>query len=360
MYPSDCYDGKCQLEWPMEKVSLDPGAQEFIPRGFMHRFMNYPYRGEARKGNMRDQNGYFYSYHKPSISNYNNHHRRRHFEHAAPKKEQRKKNQKGKQRKFSYRSKQNKIDVVLGNLKKQFASLDKLAGKEEVLRGKDTLRIDVKRFTALQQIEKEIEAIEKDPRIQITKADFPISQKNKFQKKGFIAYLKCATPEQAELLHTQLSEKTDPKWRDKKLFRVNIALDQQRDHFDAKVNRNETRSFHQSPSEINRSWSSGKCSIESGSSEEVEFSPTFSVATDPSSSTAVGPKIPVERFHYHSDDEDYYHDVCTESLAPLKSGWWEHRNDEQLLQQMSVLSLSGNENAPREKEYYCKSNDIYQ
>lgn len=349
MYPSDCYDGKYQLEWPMEKVSLDPGAQEFIPRGrFTYGYLNYPYhRGYYEtRGKMRSQNGYFHSYNKyNNNNNYDNHYRNKNFDYVPPKKEQRKKNQKGKQRKFSYRSKQNKIDVVLSNLKKQFALLGKLASKEEVLRGNDTLRIDVKRFTALQQIEKEIEAIEKDPRIQIIKADFPISQKNKFQKKGFIAYLKCATPEQAELLHGQLSEKTDPKWRDKKLFRVNIALDQQREHFEAKIgNYNDNRQFHKSPSEINRSQSSGKCSIESGSSDEVDYSPTLSVSADPTTT-----KLPVQKFHYHSDDEDYYPNVYTGRSPSMKTGWWEHGDDEQLLQPMSILSLNANE--PEEELY---------
>merc|ERR1711997_887748 len=56
-------------------------------------------------------------------------------------------------RKYSYRSKQNKIDVVLATLRRKYSVENKLAEPDEVLRGQDTLRVDVKRYTALQQIE---------------------------------------------------------------------------------------------------------------------------------------------------------------------------------------------------------------
>jgi len=62
--------------------------------------------------------------------------------------------------------------------------------------------------------------------------DFPISQKNRFQKKGFIAYIKCGSCDQAVRLKEVLSRYKDGKWRGKgddrnrpALFRVKIAND---------------------------------------------------------------------------------------------------------------------------------------
>ena len=56
----------------------------------------------------------------------------------------------------------------MNNLKRKFSNNGKLA-HGEVLRGEDTLRIDVKRFTALQQIEKVIDDIERNPNVDIIK-----------------------------------------------------------------------------------------------------------------------------------------------------------------------------------------------
>lgn len=213
-----------QLELPTDKFSLNPQAPTFFPRGsprYSRHFDDYflgpgfddgyglyfPFHDCYR---FRDTHYNWHSggYYEPPV---HKHHKRR------------------KQRKYSYRSKQNKINVVLNNLKRKFTNNGKLA-HGEVLRGEDTLRIDVKRFTALQQIEKVIDDIERNPNVDILKVDFPVSQKNRFQKKGFIAYLKCASPVQANLLYEELRVLVDPKWQNKNLFRINIALDQQRDY----------------------------------------------------------------------------------------------------------------------------------
>jgi len=126
-----------------------------------------------------------------------------------------------RQQKFGYRSKQNKIDAVLTNLQNNLAHLITCTG--EKLRGPDTVRIDVKRFSALQNIERLLEKVEEDDTINIIKADFPVSQKNRFQKKGFIAYIKCATVEEAERLRTFIEVKG------RGVYRVKIALEKTSD-----------------------------------------------------------------------------------------------------------------------------------
>lgn len=131
-----------------------------------------------------------------------------------------------RQQKFGYRSKQNKIDAVLTNLQNSLAHLITCTG--EKLRGPDTVRIDVKRFSALQNIERLLEKVEEDDTINIIKADFPVSQKNRFQKKGFIAYIKCATVEEAERLRTFIEVKG------RGVYRVKIALEKTSDqHVDS-------------------------------------------------------------------------------------------------------------------------------
>lgn len=232
----DAYDvaDDYQLELPIDKFSLNPQAPTFIPKGPQRSYMKYRhYRGHSdgylgynglgldHGGHMGDNYLFRDSFHgrdmyRPAKAP---HHGQ--CSHKISKRN-------GKQRKYSYRSKQNKINVVLNNLKRKFSNNGKLA-HGEVLRGEDTLRIDVKRFTALQQIEKVIDDIERNPKVEIVKADFPVSQKNRFQKKGFIAYLKCGSSEQANLLHEELKVMIDPKWQDKNLFRINIALDQQKE-----------------------------------------------------------------------------------------------------------------------------------
>lgn len=231
--PYDSYEVEddFQLELPIDKFSLNPQAPTFIPKDrprFKH-FRTRFYNGYlSYDPNFDDGYGMYYpyrdAYHHPRDVYYN-WYGGGYYEQPNHKQNKRTR----KQRKYSYRSKQNKINVVLNNLKRKFSNNGKLA-HGEVLRGEDTLRIDVKRFTALQQIEKVIDDIERNPNVNIIKVDFPVSQKNRFQKKGFIAYLKCGSPEQAILLHDELRVLIDPKWQNKNLFRINIALDQQRDY----------------------------------------------------------------------------------------------------------------------------------
>jgi len=160
------------------------------------------------------------------------------------------------QRKYSYRSKQDKIDEVLGRLRYKYNEQGKLSEQQEVLRGEDTLRIDVKRYTALQQIESVIEKIERDSKTDLLRVDFPVSQKNRFQKKGFIAYLKCGSAEQAEQLQEQLVKIKDPKYPEKCLFRVTVAVELRKDEQD------EDRKSDESDAESMEDEKQMKCSLE--------------------------------------------------------------------------------------------------
>merc|ERR1711992_121463 len=68
------------------------------------------------------------------------------------------------------------------------------AAENEVLRGYDTVRVHVKTYKALNKIESPLSEVENDPRIKVLRIATPFSMKNKYQKKGFIVYLKLGSP----------------------------------------------------------------------------------------------------------------------------------------------------------------------
>lgn len=153
-----------------------------------------------------------------------------------------------KQKKYGYRSKQNKIDDVLNNLNVFLKQL--MTRNGEKLRGRDTVRIDVKRFKSLQNIEGLLLKVMANDQINVVKADFPVSQKNRFQMKGFIAYIKCQTVEEAERLKRFVEVEG-------KGFRVKIALD--------KTSEQQTNPTMKSPSTNHiRSKSGSESGSESG------------------------------------------------------------------------------------------------
>lgn len=110
-----------------------------------------------------------------------------------------------RQKKFAYRSKQKKIDKVHGQIQRHFASQGLFAADKELVRGDDTLRIHVKTFDGLTDIWTALREIEHHPRCEITRLACVFSKKNKFQKKGFIVYLKVATVRQVEICQSILS-----------------------------------------------------------------------------------------------------------------------------------------------------------
>lgn len=105
--------------------------------------------------------------------------------------------QKGQtQKKYAYRSKQKKIDRVYNHIKDMYQQADKFAAEKELVRGDDTLRIHVKTFDGLSDIVTALNEVEQHREIETTRLAAVFSKKNKFQKKGFIVYLKLKTEDQ--------------------------------------------------------------------------------------------------------------------------------------------------------------------
>ena len=78
-------------------------------------------------------------------------------------------------------------------LKEEYTAKGLYAGDDEVLRGFDTVRVHVKTYKALNRIECPLNDVEKHPAVEVLKIATPFSMKNRFQKKGFIVYLKLAS-----------------------------------------------------------------------------------------------------------------------------------------------------------------------
>lgn len=90
-----------------------------------------------------------------------------------------------------HRAKQIKIMKIRTLVKDQCVNRGIYAEEnEEFLRGEDVLRIHVKTWEALDLIEDVLEEVEES--VPIARIALPFSMKNKFQKKGFICYLKVA------------------------------------------------------------------------------------------------------------------------------------------------------------------------
>jgi len=98
-------------------------------------------------------------------------------------------------KKYRHRSKQTRILEVHAKLKEEYTAKGLYAGDDEVLRGFDTVRVHVKTYKALNRIECPLNDVEKHPKVQVLKIATPFSMKNRFQKKGFIVYLKLASPD---------------------------------------------------------------------------------------------------------------------------------------------------------------------
>lgn len=103
-------------------------------------------------------------------------------------------------RKYGYRSKQNKIDEVLENLKKKFEAEGKLVPENHGIRGPTVGRVHCKKWKSLNKIEEACDRAIADSRIETVQISTPLSMKNKFQKKGFLVYWECQTEQQLEYL----------------------------------------------------------------------------------------------------------------------------------------------------------------
>merc|ERR550534_990828 len=103
-----------------------------------------------------------------------------------------------RQKKFGYRSKQRKIDRTHRNIQEKFSALGLFARERELVRGDDTLRIHVKTFEGLTDIQTALSEIQNHKEIEICRVAAVFSKKNRFQKKGFIVYLKVGSVAEVE------------------------------------------------------------------------------------------------------------------------------------------------------------------
>jgi hypothetical protein len=85
-----------------------------------------------------------------------------------------------------HRSKQIRITEVHTRVSEIYEAKHLIASDDEVLRGPDTLRVHVKTWEGLQTIEEVLQEVED----KVKRLALPFSMKNKFQKKGFIVYMK--------------------------------------------------------------------------------------------------------------------------------------------------------------------------
>jgi len=101
-----------------------------------------------------------------------------------------------KRKKYPHRSKQIRILEVHASLKEEYTARGLYADEDEVLRGEDTVRAHVKTFQGLNKIKDVLDEIHKCPDVTVRRIATPFSMKNKFQKKGFIVYLKLNSPKE--------------------------------------------------------------------------------------------------------------------------------------------------------------------
>lgn len=114
--------------------------------------------------------------------------------------------QEEKKRKYKHRSKQERIEQVHAEVKEKYTTLGLYAAEDEVLRGFDTIRVHVKTYRGLNVINEPLDRILDSPAVQILKIATPFSMKNKFQKKGFIVYLKLANASQVPVVQEIFAE----------------------------------------------------------------------------------------------------------------------------------------------------------
>jgi len=103
-----------------------------------------------------------------------------------------------KARKFKHGSKQDKIMKVYEAIQKKYTAQGVYAGEHEVLRGADTVRVHVKTFKGLENIEAALQEVDDCPDVRLRKLATPFSMKNRFQKKGFIVYLRLQSPDMVD------------------------------------------------------------------------------------------------------------------------------------------------------------------
>jgi hypothetical protein len=104
------------------------------------------------------------------------------------------------QRRYGYRSKQRKIEQTRSWIKNEFDRQGLFAEERELVRGPDTVRVHVKTYEGLTDIKQALIEVQNHEQIQIVRVACPFSKKNKFQKKGYIVYLKVLDESQVPLV----------------------------------------------------------------------------------------------------------------------------------------------------------------
>lgn len=103
-------------------------------------------------------------------------------------------------KKYRHRSKQKLILEIHAKLKEEYTAKGLYASDDEVLRGFDTVRVHVKTYKALNRVHLPLNDVESHPGVKVLKIATPFSMKNRFQRKGFIVYLKLASPDMVPLV----------------------------------------------------------------------------------------------------------------------------------------------------------------
>lgn len=170
---------------------------------------------------------------------------------------------KSNNKKFRHRSKQTRILEVHAYLKEQYTAKGLYAGDDEVLRGFDTVRVHVKTYKALNRIELPLNDVEKHPHVKVLKIATPYSMKNRFQKKGFIVYLKLASEDMVPIVQEIFSHYKED------FAKCDIALKKE-----DKLRQDRLRAQKSKRSSTFRSIGSGFLSVQKFQAEGLDFENT--------------------------------------------------------------------------------------
>lgn len=103
-------------------------------------------------------------------------------------------------KRYGYRTKQNKIEKVYASVTRHFDELGVLSPEDVGIRGTTVARLHVKKWHSLSRIEEAIAKVEANENIETQRVSCPVSMKNLYQKKGFLIYWETASEEQTQLL----------------------------------------------------------------------------------------------------------------------------------------------------------------
>jgi len=103
-------------------------------------------------------------------------------------------------KRYGYRTKQNKIEKVYASVTQHFDELGVLSPEDVGIRGTTVARLHVKKWHSLSRIEEAIAKVEAIENIETQRVSCPVSMKNLYQKKGFLIYWETASEEQTQLL----------------------------------------------------------------------------------------------------------------------------------------------------------------